>query len=113
MFKNILSFKSGYRITIICAKILVFQSKLIMSSSSPTIEIMTAHIPIIKKSSSALPRKAVDTKKENEVAIPPNGDIFSLFSLFSFEIFFFLNPFVKSIKILFNKAERVIAKIRA
>ena len=59
-----------------------------MSSSSPTIEIITAHIPIIKKSSSALPKKMVDTKKANEVAIPPNGDIFcclvSFHSKFSF-----------------------------
>ena len=99
--------------TIICAKILDFQSKLIMSSSSPIIEIITAQIPIIKKSSSALPRKTVETKKANEVAIPPNGDIFLLCSLFSSAVFFFLNFFVKSIKVLFNKAERVIPKSRA
>ena len=99
--------------TIICAKILDFQSKLIMSSSSPIIEIITAHIPIVIKSSSALPRKTVDIKKANEVAIPPNGDIFLLPSLFSSPIFFFLNPFVRSMKVLFNPAERVIAKTRA
>ena len=84
-----------------------------MSSSIPIIEIITAQIPIIKKSSSALPRKMVDTKKATEVAIPPNGDIFLLFSLFSCLMFFFLNFFVRSIKVLFNKADRVIPKSRA
>ena len=100
-------------IIIICAEILIFQSKLIMSSSSPTIEIITAHIPIVTKSSSALPRKEVDIKKATEVAIPPNGDIFLSFSLFSFPMFFFLNPFDRSIKVLFNKAEKVTPKSRA
>ena len=63
MFKNILSFKSGYRITIICAKILVFQSKLIMSSSSPTIEIITAQISFKENlETTAKATKATGTK---------------------------------------------------
>ena len=68
---------------IICPVILVFQSRLNISSSNPIIEIMTAHIPIVIKSCSALPKKIVAMKKATEVAIPPNGDIFLLLNLFS------------------------------
>lgn len=94
---------------IICPVILVFQSRLNMSSSNPIIEIITAHIPIITKSWSALPRKKVDTKKAIEVAIPPKGDMFLLLNLFSLLLFFFLNCFVKCIKLLFSKAENIKA----
>ena len=79
-----------------------------MSSSSPIIEIITAQIPIIKKSSSALPRKMVETKKANDVAIPPNGDIFLLCSLFSSAVFFFFIFFFYSINVLFNTVVSVI-----
>jgi hypothetical protein len=67
----------------ICPVILVFQSKLNMSSRNPIIEIMTAHTPIITKSWPALPRKKVVIKKAIEVAIPPKGDMFLLLNLFS------------------------------
>ena len=93
----------------ICPVILVFQSRLNMSSSNPIIEIITAHIPIITKSWSALPRKKVVIKKAIEVAIPPKGDMFLLLNLFSLLLFFFLNCFVKFKKLLFSKADNVIA----
>ena len=50
---------------IICPVILVFQSRLNMSSSNPIIEMMTAHIPIVTKSWSALPRKNSSYQKSN------------------------------------------------
>ena len=43
----------------ICPVILVFQSRLNISSSNPIIEMMTAHSPIVIKSCSALPKKIV------------------------------------------------------
>ena len=95
---------------IICPIILDFQSKLNMSSSNPIIEIMTAQTPIVIKSCSALPKKIVAMTKATEVAIPPNGDIFLLLNLFSLLTVFFLNCFVKCIKVLFNKADKVMAK---
>ena len=98
---------------IICAINLDLQPRFNMSSSNPISEIMTAHMPIIIKSCSALPKKIVAMKKAIEVAIPPNGDIFLLFNLISLLMFFFLNCFVKCIKVLFNKADNVIAKSAA
>ena len=98
---------------IICPIILVFQSRLKMSSSIPIIEMMTAHIPIVIKSWSALPKKIVPIKKATEVAIPPNGDMFLLLNLFSPLLFFFLNCFVKCKKVLLSKADNVIAKSNA
>ena len=98
---------------IICPIIFDFQSKLYMSSSNPIIEIMTAHIPIVINSCSALPKKIVAMKKAIEVAIPPNGDMFLLFNLFSLLKVFFLNCFVKYIKVLFSKADNVMAKSNA
>ena len=68
--------------TTICPVILVFQSRLNISSSIPIIEMMTAHNPIVIKTWSALPKKIVLIKKATEVAIPPNGDIFLLLNLF-------------------------------
>ena len=99
--------------TTICPVILVFQSRLNMSSSIPIIEIMTAHIPIVIKSWSALPKKIVLIKKATEVAIPPNGEIFLLLNLFSSLLFFLLNFFVKCKKVLLSKADNVIAKSNA
>ena len=51
--------------TTICPVILVFQSRLNISSSIPIIEMMTAHIPIVIKSWSALPRKNSAYQKSN------------------------------------------------
>ena len=98
---------------IICPVILVFQSRLNMSSRNPIIEIITAHIPIITKSWSALPRKKVVIKKAIEVAIPPKGDMFLWLNLFSILLFFFLKFFVEFIKIIFSKADIVIANSAA
>jgi hypothetical protein len=61
-----------------------------MSSIIPIIEIIKAHMPIVIKAGSALPKKIVAMKKANEVATPPYGGIFLSDSLFSFLIFFFL-----------------------
>ena len=90
MFKNILSFTRGYKIINICIKSLVFHPRLYKSSIKPINEITTAHIPIVIKSWSALPKKIVDTKKANEVAIPPKGGMSLLLSLFSLVKTFFL-----------------------
>ena len=98
---------------IICPVILVFQSRLSISSSNPIIDMITAHIPIIMKSWSALPRNKVVVKKAIEVAIPPNGDMFLLLNLFSLLVFFFLNCFVKCKKVLFSKADSAIANSAA
>jgi hypothetical protein len=74
---------------------------------------ITAQTPIVIKSWSALPRKIVVTKKANDVAIPPKGDIFLLCSLFSFILFFFLNFLLNLIKVPLNKTERVKARSNA
>ena len=99
--------------TTICPVILVFQSRLNISSSIPIIEMITAHIPIVINSWSALPKKIVLVKKATEVAIPPNGDMFLLLNLFSPLSICFLNCFVKCKKVLLSKADNVKAKSNA
>ena len=99
--------------TTICPVILVFQSRLNISSSIPIIEMMTAHNPIVIKTWSALPKKIVLIKKATEVAIPPNGDIFLLLNLFSPLSLSLLNCFVKCKKVLLSNADKVIAKSSA
>ena len=79
---------------IICPESFIFQFRLNISSIKPTIDIITAHIPIVMKSWSALPKKIVAIKNALEVATPPNGEIFLLFNLFSLLVFSFLNSFV-------------------
>ena len=58
-----------------------------MSSINPRVEIITAHIPITMKFSSALPNRNVAAKNENDVASPPKGGMSLCESLISYFLF--------------------------
>ncbi len=79
----------------ICPVILVFQSRLNISSSNPIIEMITAHIPIITKSWSALPRKKVVIKKATRGCYSSKRRYVFIAQPFLTFIIFFLELFCK------------------